>query len=288
VKILLIGQSGQLGQEFLKLGGEHSFIPLSHADVEVSDPAGVSSVLGSLEFDAAINTAAFHRVDDCEDDAEKAFRVNAVGARNVARAAAARGAAVVFISTDYVYGGERGRRIPYTEADCAAPLNVYGASKLAGEQVVGQANPRHYIVRTCGLYGAVTSRKGWTFPEMIINKARGGGPLKVVNDQVLTPTYTFDLVRAIMAVLQKGAPGLYHLTSGGECSWHEFASAALELAGIKADIAAVPSTAFPSKAARPDYSVLESAKLAAQGIEPLRPWREALAAYLAEKGLGKA
>jgi dTDP-4-dehydrorhamnose reductase len=285
MKIMIIGSNGQLGQEFAKLRSGHIFIPLSHEDIEVADKDQVNTIFSEHKPDTVLNLAAFNRVDDCEDEPEKAFQVNALGARNVAIAARAQGSAVVFISTDYVYEGQKDRPRPYLESDPAMPLNVYGVSKLAGEHMTAQGNPDHWIIRTSGLYGVVTSRKGWTFPELILNKARAGESLRVVDDQVLTPTYTRDLAEMIMAVLEHCRPGIYHLTNGGQCSWYEFARAVLEMAGVDAKITPVPSSAFPRKAVRPGYSVLESEKLKPQGLKPMRPWREALQAYLEEKGV---
>ena len=285
MKILIIGASGQLGQEFRKLRSRHELIGLSHAEVEVESAESVQARLEQHRPEVVVNLAAYNQVDEAENRPERAFAVNALGALHVAQAAARVNAAVVFISTDYVFGSEQGRKQPYRESDPPGPLGVYGVSKLAGEHLVQVANTRHFIIRTCGLYGVVTSHKGWTFPELMLKKAQAGEKLRVVEDQVLTPTYTFDLVRAIMAVLEKGEPGLYHLTSDGACSWYEFARATLELAGVRAEIEPVSSDSFSARARRPAYSVLASERLAELGLEKLRPWPEALQAYLVEKGV---
>ena len=285
MKIVIIGANGQLGQEFFKLPGAHQIIPLTHAEVEVEDAASVRERLEQHRPDVVVNLAAFHQVDECEDRSERAFAVNALGALNVARAAKEKAAGVMFISTDYVFGGDQSRDRPYLESDPPSPLSVYGSSKLAGEHLVRIANPNHFIVRTAGLYGKVTSHKGWTFPELMLKKAQAGEKLRVVHDQVLTPTYTRDLVQAMLQVLEKGRPGLYHLTSAGSCSWFEFAQTTLELAGVPAEIEPVPSRSFPARANRPAYSVLNSERLEPLGIPGLRPWREALKAYLVEKGV---
>ncbi len=285
MKIAVIGSSGQLGQEFARIKSSHEFIPFAHEDIEVTDRESVGKVMVDTRPEAVINLASFNRVDDCEDEIEKAFQVNAFGARNVAMAARDMKAAVVFVSTDYVFGGDQDRRRPYVESDRPAPLSAYGTSKLAGEHLVAQSNPDHRIIRTCGLYGVVTSRKGWTFPELMLEKAKAGEALRVVKDQVLTPTYTRDLAQSIIEVLERGKPGIYHLTSGGECSWHEFATAVLRMAGVNVKITPVTSAEFPAKAKRPAYSVLESERLKPQGIEPMRHWSDALKAYLKEKGV---
>lgn len=285
MKTLVIGSSGQLGQDLLKILGEGA-TGLTHADIDVTDGIGVSRTIRRHAPDWVINTAAFHRVDDCELNPTLAFAVNATGAQNVARAAAEIGAGVVFFSTDYVFGGEpRGRGNPHTEFDQAVPLNVYGVSKLAGERLVAISNPRHIVVRSAGLYGTATSRKGWTFPELMVNKARTDGKLRVVADQALSPTYTHDLAETTRALMEADATGLFHLTNAGEASWHEFAAATVRNAGIDVEIEATQTVQNPDKAVRPPYSAMDSARLAEFGLAPMRPWQDALRHYLEAKGL---
>jgi dTDP-4-dehydrorhamnose reductase len=151
--------------------------------------------------------------------------------------------------------------------------------------MVAVANPRHLVIRSSGLYGTATSRKGWTFPELMINKARTDGKLKVVTDQALSPTYTHDLAAATRMLMERDATGIFNLTNGGECSWHEFASATLELAGIDVEIEPAATVQQPRKAVRPAYSAMESVRLGEFGLGPLRPWREALEHYLEAKGI---
>jgi dTDP-4-dehydrorhamnose reductase len=285
VSVLVIGATGQLGQDLLRVYGDAA-VALGHQEIDVSDGVGVAATLREAKPDWVLNTAAFHRVDDCELNPSLSFAVNAVGAGNVARAAAAVGAGVVFFSTDYVYGGEgRPRGRPHAEGDPPDPLNVYGVSKWAGERLTMQGNPRHLVVRTAGLYGTATSRKGWTFPELMVNKARDEGKLKVVTDQTLSPTNTADLAATVKRLTERDATGLFHLTNEGECSWHEFASATVELAGLDVEIEPTVSTLLPRRARRPPYSALTSERLATTGVPPLRPWREALGDYLRAKGL---
>jgi dTDP-4-dehydrorhamnose reductase len=285
VKVLVLGSSGQLGQDLLRVFGEGT-TGLTHQDIDVTDGVGAAATIRAAQPDWVVNTAAFHRVDDCELNPTLSFAVNATGAANIARAAAEVGAGVVFFSTDYVFGGEgRPRNTPHTEADPPDPLNVYGVSKWAGERLVAQANPRHIVVRSAGLYGTATSRKGWTFPELMVNKAKSDGRLRVVTDQALSPTNTQDLAEAVQALMEREATGLFHLTNEGECSWHEFASATVELAGIDVEVEPIVSTQGGRRAKRPPYSALASERLASTGVAPLRPWREALAAYLRAKGI---
>jgi dTDP-4-dehydrorhamnose reductase len=162
---------------------------------------------------------------------------------------------------------------------------VYGTTKVAGEQLVAQANERHLVVRSAGLYGTATSRKGWTFPELMINKARSDGAVRVVTDQVLSPTFTADLAQKTKELIEHGASGLFHLTNAGECSWFEFARVAFDIAGVEAEMEPIDSEQLKQRARRPPYSALDSARLAAVGVGPMRPWEEALGDYLEQKGV---
>lgn len=285
MRTLVIGSSGQLGQDVMRTLGDGA-IGLTHADVDVTDGVGVSRILREHRPDWVVNTAAFHRVDDCELNPTLAFAVNAAGAGNVARAAEEIGAGVVFYSTDYVFGGEdRPRHDPHTESSLPDPYNVYGISKLAGERMVMNGNPRHLVIRSAGLYGTATSRKGWTFPELMVNKARADGWVKVVTDQALSPTYTHDLAESTKALMERDARGLFHLTNEGECSWFEFAQAAFDIAGVAVNMEPITTVPGERRARRPPYSALTSERLSEVGIPPLRPWREALEHYLHAKGL---
>ena len=285
MRTVVIGGTGQLGQDLLRLLGDEA-ISLSHQEFDVTDGVGVVETLRALKPDWVVNTAAFHRVDDCELNPTQSFAVNATGAANVARAAADLGAGVVFYSTDYVYGGEgRARNTPHLESDPVDPLSVYGVSKWAGEQLVAQRNPRHIVVRSAGLYGTATSRKGWTFPELMVNKAKSEGKLKVVTDQALSPTYTHDLAETTVALMRGDATGLFHLTNAGECSWWEFAKATVDLAGIAVEVEPTVSTQLGRRAKRPPYSAMASERLSGTGVAPMRSWQEALEHYLTAKGL---
>lgn len=284
MKLAVIGSGGQVGQEFRKVLSPTQWTPLTRADMDITDWTSVDRCLATLGADVVVNLAAFHDVNGCEDDGAKAFGVNALGALHVARAAAARGRKVVYFSSDYVFGEQVKRTDPYLENDPTGPVNVYGASKVAGEQCVRLVTDNHLVIRTSSLFGAVTSKKGWTFPEMILRRARAGEALKVVNDQYMSPTYTLDLVRAVVQLLQAGATGTVHVANSDGCTWYDFARATLDLADVRHPIEPVSSSAFPSRARRPQYSRLDSARLDSLGVTPLRHWREALGAYLEEKG----
>ena len=272
MRVAVIGSTGQLGQDLMRVFGEEA-VGFAHEDLDVTDEESVASAVRSAEPDWVLNTAAFHRVDDCETNPTLTFAVNATGALNVAWAAAAVGSGVAFFSSDYVFGGQdRGRNNPYEEGDPPQPLSVYGVSKVAGEQLVVQANPRHLVVRSAGLYGTATSRKGWTFPELMVNKARNEGALRVVTDQVLSPTFTADLAGKTKELIEQDAVGLFHLTNAGECSWFEFARGTLELAGVDAKMEQISTEQMNQRARRPPYSALDTTRLEAVGLEPLRPW----------------
>jgi len=280
---VIIGSTGQLAADLLHVFGEHA-VGLSHQDVDVTDGVGLVGALRGLKPDWVLNTAAFHRVDDCQLNPSLAFEVNALGASKVARAAAANDAAVVFFSTDYVFSGLE-RSQPYTEGDGPAPLSVYGVSKWAGEQLVAQGNPRSLVVRSAGLYGCATSRKGWTFPELMIRKARADGIVRVVTDQVLSPTFTADLALKTRELIEQDATGLFHVVNAGECSWFELARRVFELAGVKVRLEPIETSQTQCGARRPPYSALMSTRLEQVGLSSLRPWDEALRDYLQIKGL---
>jgi dTDP-4-dehydrorhamnose reductase len=285
MKVAVLGSTGQLGQDLMRIFAEDA-IGLTHQDVDVADGVVLTSVLQSARPDWVINTAAFHRVDDCERNPALAFAVNAVGAGNVARAAAQIGAGVVFISTDYVYGGqERKRNHPYAETDSPAPINVYGVSKWAGEQLVMQGNSRHLVIRSTGLYGTARSRKGWTFPELMLTKARSEGVVRVVTDQVLAPTYTADLAVTLKKLVSLDAVGIFHVTNSGECSWFDFTREVFTLAGVKCRMEPITTQQSQRAARRPAYSALTSSRLPEVGLGLLRPWPEALGDYLRAKNI---
>jgi dTDP-4-dehydrorhamnose reductase len=276
----------------------HNFdlVPLTHADIEIGDAICVREVMLKHQPAIIINTAAFVRVDDCEDQYDKAFWVNALGARNVAVVAQKLGAKLVHISTDYIFGGEREipavcRRVngdnprPYIEFDTPVPLNAYGRSKLAGENLARHFCRRHFIIRASGLFGvAGSSGKGGNFVETMLKLAKERHELSVVNDQVFSPTYTLDLARKIAQLMTTECYGIFHITNRGACSWYEFTREILRLVGIKTPVVPLTSDQYPQKARRPRYSVLDNYHLRLLGLDDMRPWPEALKDYLLAKG----
>lgn len=283
MKVVVLGARGQLGSDLLQAMVTWKCVPFTHADIDVCDFIHTRKVLTEVSPDIVINTTAFHRVDDCEEQPEQTFRVNTYAVRNLARLCAELDCGLVHLSTDYVFGGDQDT--PYTEQDVPNPLNVYGVSKLAGEYFVRNLCPKHFVVRTSGLYGvAGASGKGGNFVETMIRMAREGKPIRVVDDQVLTPTYTKDLAHALEQLAQTKAYGLYHITSSGQCSWYRFAARIFELLGLTPDFGPATTAAFGAKARRPAYSALAHHNLTRSGCDDLRPWPEALEAYLREKG----
>jgi dTDP-4-dehydrorhamnose reductase len=283
MRCVVLGAGGQLAADLVpRLPGE--VVPLTRAGADLTQPAELRAALAELRPDAVVNCAAYNFVDRAEADPESAFAVNAWGVRHLAEVCRDLGCLLVHFSSDYVFGLDEGRSAPYREADAPGPLSVYGLSKLAGEYLARAVCPRHLMLRTCGLYGARgVGGKGTNFVETMLRLAREGRPLRVVADQVCTPSYTVDVAAAAVALLQAGREGLYHLTNGGACSWHEFAGAVFALAGVRADLTAITSREYGAAARRPSYSVLDTAAAAAAGAGPLRPWREALADYLRER-----
>ena len=281
MKVLLLGAAGQLGTDVVGTWTDDEVIAIKHEDCDVRDRERVSATVNAHEPEVVIDNAAYVRVDDAEQEPLEAFAVNAEGAKNVADASVEAGAAVVYVSTDYVFGeGVESHR----EDDLVTPQGAYAISKAAGEALIRETTPRHFIVRSSGLYGSAgSSGKGGNFVETMLAFAREGRSWKVVADQVLSPTYTRDLALKLREVLATGEHGTYHLTNRGHCSWFEFALATLRLAGFQADLRPTTSAEWNAPAPRPEYSVLAETKLAKLGVKPIRPWQEALQAYLDER-----
>ncbi|PYS41785.1 MAG: dTDP-4-dehydrorhamnose reductase [Acidobacteria bacterium] len=279
MKIALLGANGQLGQDLQRALHSHDVRALTRTDFDVTDHARARAVLMDLVPAVVLNTTAYHRVDDCETHAEMAYAVNALAVLNLIRVANDLDAVLVHFSTDYIFDGKA--RQPYTESSQPFPLSVYGNSKLAGEFLVRTISKKYVLIRTCGLYGAAGSQgKGGNFVQTILTKARRGESIRVVNDQVVTPTYTVDLANQVAQILPTENFGLFHMTNEGSCTWFEFARAIFELSGLEADLSPTTSELYKTPAIRPKYSVLENARLKELGLDDMRHWRDALAAYL--------
>lgn len=280
---MIIGAGGQLGSELVNILQDDVLIPLTHIDIEMTNQEQVNDILSSNMPDVVINTTAYHRVDDCEDNVEKSFSVNAYAVRTLAKICSELDTTLVHFSTDYVFGGEKG--IPYTEEDMPNPLSVYAVSKLAGEYFVRNICNRHFVIRTCGLYGAKgISGKGENFVELMLKLSKQKKPIRIVADQIVTPTYARELAFKVSQLIRTREYGLYHMTNEGSCSWYEFARTVFDLTGIKANLSPTTAAEYGAKARRPAYSVLENRNLTRLGLDDMRPWKDALKDYLSEKG----
>jgi dTDP-4-dehydrorhamnose reductase len=283
MKFAVIGAAGQLGRDLCpRLPGE--VVPLTRERADLTQPGLLRATLAELRADVVINCAAYNFVDRAETEPVVAFGVNAWGVRNLACACRDLDMVVVHISTDYVFGLDESRGVPYAEEDLPGPVSVYALSKLAGEYLVRSICPKHYVVRTCGLYGVWGSGgKGGNFVETMLRVAGQGKPLRVVADQTCTPSYTVDVASGIAALVQSGPYGLYHLTNNGSCSWHEFAKTIFQLADVRADLTPITTSEFGAPARRPAYSVLATEKYRSLGLPAPRAWQDAVAAYLEER-----
>ncbi|MCZ2808683.1 MAG: dTDP-4-dehydrorhamnose reductase [Candidatus Bathyarchaeota archaeon] len=282
MKIAVIGSTGQLGTDLMKtLNVDHELVGLTHQDIEIADYDSCL-ILKKHQPDIVINTAAFHKTDQCEEEPLKTFSVNTMGARNVAMISKEIDATTVFISTDYVFDGSK--KEPYTEDDVPAPINTYGISKLAGEHYTRQ-NPKHYIVRIASVFGkAGASGKGGNFVETMITKAKKNETITVIDDMWMSPTYTKDAASILKGILELQLPfGVYHATNKGYCSWYQFAQEIFQITGLNPVLKPVKTDQLSLKARRPRFSALTSTKLSRYNLEP-REWKEALRAYLIEKG----
>jgi dTDP-4-dehydrorhamnose reductase len=286
IRVAVVGSGGQLGTEVvaaLEQSAGYSPVPLPHSQIDCTQAESVREVLRSVDPAIVVNCAAYVHVDQCEDRAEDAVRVNALGALHVARTCAELKALCTYVSTDYVFDGEKDG--PYGEIDSPRPVNVYGASKLLGEYFVRQTAPDWLIVRTASLFGRVGARaKQGNFVETIVQRARASFPLRVVNDIRMSPTYARDLAEALVTLLKQRATGIVHLTNNGACTWYEFAALILAQSRLHVELAAVSADQYPFRAARPRNSVLTSTRIPPLLPSPLRPWQNAVAAYLQDRG----
>lgn len=282
MRIAILGAHGQLGRDLVEVLSQQEILPYTRQDFDVTDHVRVREVLTAARPDIIVNTTAFHRVDDCESKADTAYGVNALAVLNLVRIANDLGSTLVHFSTDYVFDGAADQ--PYTESSETLPLSVYGNSKLAGELLVRTLSRRYFLIRTCGLYGrAGSGGKGGNFVTTMLKKARSGDAIRVVRDQVLTPTATRDLARQVALLLPTEHYGLFHITAEGACSWYEFAQAIFDLASVNADLSPTTSEAYKTPAVRPAYSVLENRRLKDLGLNTMLHWRPALAEYLAAR-----
>lgn len=276
MKVMVTGAGGMLAHAVIPAlrSAGHEVLALTHAEADVTRLESLRSPARAFRPDWIAHFAAFTHVDACEREPDRAFVVNGLGPRNASLAAADVGAAVLALSTDYVFDGAT--PAPRREHDIPGPLNVYGRSKLAGERGAREVNARHVIVRTSWLYGP----GGRNFVDTILAAARAGQALRVVDDQRGSPTYTADLAGALAGLIERGEFGTYHVTNRGDCTWHELAVEACRLGGIDAPVAAITSAELSRPARRPAFSVLSNVWYEHVTGRPLPPWRDALARHL--------
>ena len=287
MKILITGISGMLGvdlyqtlrEEYEVTGLDRRDFPCSPSPsvnkTDITDLEAVKELFSRLTPNFVIHAAAYTDVDGCEKDADKAYEVNALGTRNIALACQGSDTPVLYVSTDFVFRGDKG--IPYDEFDEPAPINIYGRSKLAGENYIQSLLSKYFIVRTSWLYGL----RGKNFVTTMLKLAREKSVLRVVDDQVGSPTYTKDLCQQIKRLVATELYGIYHITNSGNCSWYQFAKEILKLAGMR-EVKVVPITSeeLARPAARPKFSVLENYCLRLSLDTGMREWKDALKDYL--------
>ena len=290
MKVVVLGANGQLGSDvsaaFAQNGDE--VVPLTHADVELTSAPSVDEALSATNADFIVNTAAMHHVEKCEVDPAAAFAANAIGAKNVAEWAKKSGAAVAYISTDYVFDGSKNS--PYVESDAASPLNAYGITKLAGEHYTAATCPKHFVLRVSAIYGLRPCRAkgGLNFVELMLKLSRERDKLRVVDDEFVTPTPTVQIAQQLVALSRSKEYGLYHGTAEGSCSWYEFARKIFSATGTTVRLEKADPGEFPAKVQRPKYSVLENRALKAAQINVFTDWRQGLADYLHSRAAAEA
>ncbi len=282
MKVAIIGANGQLGTDLQKtLSTEYDTVGLNHSEIEITDLDSVKNVLSSVKPQLVLNTAAYNLVPKAEHYPELAFQINAVGPLNLAKVCNDLKINLGHYSTDYVFDGEKQR--PYTEDDHPNPLNVYANTKLSGEYFVLNYCPGSFVIRVSGIYGKVPSRsKGGNFITTMINLAREKPEVRVVNDEILTPTPTYYIAKNTAELIKTNSFGLFHMSCEGEVSWYEFAKVIWETLKLQTPLYPAHVMDFPSEVRRPFYSVLENRNLNKLGINIMPHWKEALVSFLTE------
>jgi dTDP-4-dehydrorhamnose reductase len=291
MKTILLGPNGQLGTDIqatnLKKGEPLSINSVGRAVVDLTDFDATSSFLRGQDFSCLINCSGYHKTDEVERNAQLAFTINSHLVQRLAEICLEKKARFVHISTDYVFGGQS-KRAALTELETKAPVNVYGASKDAGEDLAMRTGADVLVLRVASLFGvAGASGKGGNFVETMVRLGREKGALRIVADQTMSPTATADIAEVIIKMLQKDvASGIWHVVNSGAATWYEFARRIIERSGIAATMSPITSAEFPTAAKRPSYSVLDNSKVSA-AVGPMRSWQDALDDYLSAKGYRK-
>ena len=284
MKILVLGANGQLGSDLMKTMTNPNWevVPVTREklNAETFTEADWNLLEGA---DYVVNTVSYHKVDECEDQVAKTLKVNVEFVTELAKQCAQRNTVLFHFSTDYIFDGTSDR--PYTETDTPNGLNIYGISKAAGEMAVRAYHDRHFIFRVSSLFGFMgASGKGGNFVETMIRLAKEGKPLKVIEDQMMAPTHTLDIARAVNYFVEKEVQqwGTYNCCNSNKCSWYEFTKTIFEMSNIKADLGPTDYASYKTKAKRPKYSVLDNSKL--NRLYEMPDWKTALAEYLKLKG----
>ena len=276
MRVLVTGVKGQLGHDVMDELAAKGIegIGVDVEEMDITDAAACEKVITEAKPDAVIHCAAYTAVDAAEDNVELCRKVNAEGTRNIAKVCKALDIKMMYISTDYVFNGE-GQR-PWEPDDHREPLNVYGLTKYEGEIAVEQNLEKYFIVRIAWVFGV----NGKNFIKTMLRLGQERGAVSVVNDQIGSPTYTYDLSKLLVAMIQTDKYGRYHATNEGLCSWYEFACEIFRKAGMNVDVAPVPASEYPTKAKRPENSRMSKEKLTENGFERLPSWQDALERYL--------
>jgi dTDP-4-dehydrorhamnose reductase len=285
MRVAILGALGQLGSDLVRAFQNRSdeVIPLDMNDVDISKEFQVSKVIDNIRPEMIVNTAAYHNVEKCQENLVRAFAVNSIGARNLAMLSLKYDIFLIHISTDYVFDGLKRR--PYIEKDRPVPINVYGNTKLSGEHFVESIANRYLIMRTSGLYGENPCREkgGMNFVDLMIHLAQNRDQVRVVDNEILTPTSTVELTRQIIKIADNELNGLCHATAEGFCSWYDFAKEIFRLMHIETPLHVASPHEFPQKVPRPNFSVLENKILKDKKLNVFKPWQEALEEYLRVK-----
>ncbi len=282
-KIAVIGANGQLGSELVRYFTEQSIevADLTHEDIEISDLDKTRDVLSVINPDAVVNTAAYHNVPVCEENPDISFKVNGIGALNLAKLSNELHYKLVHYSTDYVFDGEKGK--PYIETDIPNPLNIYALTKLDGETLIRNYCDNYFILRISGIYGKTPCRaKGGNFINTMQKAARERDVVKVVRDEILTPTSVTEIAKNTFSLMQTEAYNLYHMTCNGQCSWYEFAKVIFRELKLNTPLESCLVSDFPMLVKRPTYSVLENGNLKTINLDTMAHWQQALIKFLSE------
>lgn len=277
MKVLITGADGQLGHDLVSnLSNHHQAIGLNRKQLDVTDIARVSEVVQTIRPDVVIHAAACTHVDQAEQDPDIAYLINTYGTRNVTAAAQQMGAKMIYISTDYVFDGHS--NIPYQEYDRVNPLNVYGKSKLAGEEMVKTLSDRYFIVRTSWLFGKHRNN----FVKTMLKLAEDQKEVSVVDDQLGSPTYSWDLACFLADLSESDKFGIYHASNSGACSWYEFAKAIFAEAGLETNVIPISTAQIARPARRPAFSVLGHTAIRLNGFSDFRHWKDSVKSFIGE------